>query len=90
MKCEHSVLKLHNIDKSDLDSLKNVITGDESWVCGYDPLNKRPIFPAEDAVSYTHLDVYKRQPLVTPSFSSSTLEMRALLAICLLYTSRCV
>ena len=39
--------------KNDENFIKTIVAGDESWVYGYDPETK--------AVSYTHLDVYKRQ-----------------------------
>ena len=50
------------------------------------------------AVSYTHLDVYKRQPSISRSsskvrglgFSSARLRFASVSRSCLLYTSRCV
>ena len=50
-----------------------------------------------DTVSYTHLDVYKRQTLAkAPSMPATATTARALISgsrllnSCLLYTSRCV
>ena len=51
-----------------------------------------------DSVSYTHLDVYKRQPLMelhlndemVALLKSGRINNRLLCEICLLYTSRCV
>ena len=41
-------------------------------------------------VSYTHLDVYKRQDLYTGIVASGAVETRDQAKVCLLYTSRCV
>ena len=69
-------------------------------------LSPAGVFPAHwhESVSYTHLDVYKRQvlssPLVTASVISSdgsltflilhAARISVLSSTCLLYTSRCV
>ena len=43
-----------------------------------------------EPVSYTHLDVYKRQPEGSPAFSRFGPLCVRLITPCLLYTSRCV
>ncbi|WP_228705692.1 S-ribosylhomocysteine lyase, partial [Klebsiella pneumoniae] len=42
------------------------------------------------AVSYTHLDVYKRQDRAVPAPLKERPMVTALIIVCLLYTSRCV
>ena len=61
-----------------------------------DNIGEKDAVPADEiitAVSYTHLDVYKRQALspavVLPTLLRS-LSVRNLGKTCLLYTSRCV
>ena len=52
---------------------------------GYNPLNQMV------AVSYTHLDVYKRQDLYLPAQGDNIFYFYPLHhCSCLLYTSRCV
>ena len=42
--------------------LKKSASGIDRMLCAYDDRSDRPAADDQNAVSYTHLDVYKRQP----------------------------
>ena len=59
----------------------------------YLPWGELSLYEQLDAVSYTHLDVYKRQGQILAMVNYMTQTLLALIVlanICLLYTSRCV
>ena len=50
-----------------------------------------PVSAVRCPVSYTHLDVYKRQPLPLQLYLKTEIDLESgQVLICLLYTSRCV
>ena len=104
----------HGVDVLIIDDLQNIIGKRASVDYLFQLMdefirnNKKVVIAADrapkdlsmDAVSYTHLDVYKRQLFWCPDYTSAVLDgdMKCLLLpdrapqfySCLLYTSRCV
>ena len=80
--------------------MRNLITGGAGFIGSH--LSEALLARGDEAVSYTHLDVYKRQGMALLAMRGvrrdliplaglfTVLPAGALIMSCLLYTSRCV